>query len=63
MIHPYTYGDNKPKLWIHSKYVRNSRVWKSFRSRSSLDLNQPYIHLTIKSIIYHCGNEYSVRGE
>ena len=54
------YGNNKPKLWIHSKYERNSRVWKSFRSRSSLDLNQPYIHLTIKSIIDHCGNDFNI---
>ena len=28
---------------------------EGFHSRSSTDLNQPYIHLTIKSIINHCG--------
>ena len=54
------YGENKPKLWIHSKYEQNSRVWKSFMSRSSLDLNQPYIHLTIKSIIDHCGDDFNI---
>ena len=42
------YGYNRPKLWIHTKYEYNSRKWKSFGSRSSTDLNQPYIHLTIK---------------
>lgn len=54
------YGYNKPKLWIHTKYETNARKWKSFNSRNSTDLNQPYIHLTIKSIINHCGNDFNV---
>ena len=54
------YGYNKPKLWIHSKYEYNSRKWKSFMSRSSTDLNQPYLHLTVKTIINHCGNDFNV---
>jgi hypothetical protein len=54
------YGFNKPKLWIHSKYEINSRKWKSFQSRSSNDLNQPYLHLTIKTIINHCGEDFNV---
>jgi hypothetical protein len=54
------YGNNKPKIWIHSKYEYNSRVWKSFQSRSSTDLNQPYIHLTIKSIVDHCGDDFHI---
>lgn len=54
------YGFNKPKLWIHSKYEVNSRHWKSFQSRTSTDLNQPYLHLTIKTIINHCGNDFNI---
>jgi hypothetical protein len=54
------YGYNRPKLWIHSKYEYNSRKWKSFYSRSSYDLNQPYIYLTIKSIINHCGDDFNI---
>ena len=54
------YKDNKPKLWIHTKYEYNSRIWKSFFSRSSFDLNQPYIHLCIRSIIHHCGNDFNI---
>jgi len=54
------YGFNKPKIWIHSKYEMNARKWKSFHSRGSTDLNMPYIHLTIKSIINHCGNDFNV---
>ena len=54
------YGFNKPKLWIHSKYEVNSRHWKSFQSRTSTDLNQPYLHLTIKTIINHCGKDFNI---
>lgn len=54
------YGYNRPKLWIHSKYEQNSRKWKDFYSRNTTDLNQPYIHLTIKTIIDHCGDNFNV---
>ena len=50
----------KPKLWIHIDYAYNSRNWESFGSRSNFDLNQPYIHLTIKSIILHCGDDFEI---
>ena len=54
------YGYNKPKLWIHTTYEVNSRQWKSFYSRNTTDLNQPYIHLTVKTMINHCGNDFNV---
>jgi len=54
------YGMNRPKLWIHSTYEKNARQWKDFYSRNSTDLNQPYIHLTIKSIINHCGADFNI---
>lgn len=50
----------KPKLWIHTTYDINARQWKSFYSRNSTDLNQPYIHLTIQSIVQHCGDHFHV---
>ena len=53
-------GYNKPKIWIHSKYEVNSRKWKDFYSRNTTDLNQPYIHLTIKTIINHCGDDFHI---
>jgi hypothetical protein len=53
-------GYKKPKIWIHTKYEYNSRLWSSFHGRSSYDLNQPYIHLTIKSIIDQCGDDFQV---
>jgi hypothetical protein len=54
------YGYNRPKIWIHSKYEINARKWKDFQSRNSTDLNQPYIHQTIKTIINHCGNDFNI---
>jgi len=54
------YGYNRPKLWIHTKYELNARKWKSFQSRGTTDLNQPYLHLTIKTIINHCGQDFNV---
>ena len=45
------YGNNRPKLWIHTKYELNARRWKDFSSRNSKDRNQDYLHLTIKTII------------
>lgn len=50
----------RPKLWIHITYDRNARKWASFGSRSSTNLNQPYLHLTVKSIIQHCGNDFHI---
>jgi hypothetical protein len=54
------YGYNKPKLWIHTKYDINARKWRDFYSRNTTDLNQPYIHLTIKSIINHCADDFHI---
>ena len=54
------YGYNRPKLWIHSKYEINARKWKDFQSRNTTDLNQPYLYLTIQTIINHCGDDFHV---
>ena len=45
-------GDGKkPIIWIPINYEYNARNWLSFGSRSSFELNQPYLDLTVKSII------------
>lgn len=53
-------GTKKPILWIHVPYEYNSRNWSSFGSRSSLDLNQPYLHLTVKTIIKNCDESFKI---
>lgn len=49
-----------PILWIHNDYNVNARNWSSFFSRNTVDLNQPYVLLTIKSIIDKCGGSFNV---
>jgi len=50
----------KPILWIHVPYEYNSRRWLSFGSRSSFDLNQPYLYLTVRSIIKYCDESFTI---
>jgi hypothetical protein len=50
----------KPILWIHVPYEYNSRHWLSFGSRSSFDLNQPYLYLTVRSIIKQCDKSFTI---
>jgi len=50
----------KPILWIHVPYEYNSRNWLNFGSRSSFDLNQPYLYLTFRSIIKYCDKSFTI---
>ena len=66
MIRNYLLNDNdlaeikKPILWIHIPYEYNARNWMSFGSRSSFELNQPYLYLCVKSIIEHCKDSFHI---
>jgi hypothetical protein len=50
----------KPILWIHVPHEYNSRNWLSFGSRNSFDLNQPYLYLTVRSIIKQCEDSFTI---
>lgn len=50
----------KPIIWIHIPYEYNSRDWSSFGSRSSTNLNQPYLYLTVKTIIKNCDESFKI---
>ena len=50
----------KPILWVHVPYEYNSRNWLSFGSRSSFDLNQPYLYLTMRSILANCDDSFTI---
>jgi len=52
--------NKKPIMWIHIPFEYNSRRWLDFGSRSSFDLNQPYLHLTVRSIIKHCDQSFKI---
>jgi hypothetical protein len=57
LIHKFLANDDnkmdrkKPFMWVHVEYDINQRSWKNFGSRNTTDLNQPYLYLTIRSII------------
>ena len=67
LIQKYLLGEDEnletskvPILWIYVPYEYNSRNWINFYSRSSFDLNQPYLYLTLKSIINQCKNSFKI---
>jgi hypothetical protein len=61
LLNTKTLGKSKkPILWIHVPYEYNSRNWQSFGSRSSYELNQPYLYLTVRSIIKHCDDSFTI---
>lgn len=52
--------DGKPILWIYIPYEYNARQWSNFNSRSSVELNQPYLYLTVSSIISKCDQSFKI---
>jgi hypothetical protein len=50
----------KPFLWIFIDYEVNARNWSSWGSRNTTNLNQPYMYLTIRSIVEQCGKSFNV---
>ena len=52
--------NKKPLLWVHIPYEYNTRNWLDFNSRKSLELNQPYLYLTIQSIIEKCDQSFNI---
>lgn len=50
----------KPILWLHVPHEYNSRDWLSFGSRSSFEVNQPYLYLTVRSIIKNCDQSFHI---
>jgi len=54
------FSPQKPILWIHNSYKINARNWKSFGSRNTKELNQPYLYLCVKSIIKHCAQSFNI---
>uniref|UniRef100_A0A6C0KMU6 Uncharacterized protein n=1 Tax=viral metagenome TaxID=1070528 RepID=A0A6C0KMU6_9ZZZZ len=53
-------NSKKPIMWIYIPYEYNARDWISFGSRSSCELNQPYLYLTVKSILKNCDNSFKI---
>ena len=66
LIHKFLANDDnkmdrsKPFMWVHVEYDVNERWWKNFGSRNTTNLNQPYLYLTIRSIIEKCGDSFNI---
>jgi len=60
LLNDSSLAKQKPILWIHNTYDINSRDWQNFYSRSSTDLNQPYLMLVIKTIVDKNGEECNI---
>jgi len=52
--------NKKPILWVHIPYESNSRKWLDFNSRKTMELNQPYLYLTVQSIIKNCEDSFNI---
>lgn len=52
--------DSQPVLWIYYPTEYNSRKWENFYSRSSTNLNQPYLELTMQTIFKHCNKSFRI---
>ncbi len=52
-------ASKKPIIWIHVQNEVNARNWL-VSTGNTRGLNQPYLHLTIGSIIKHCGGSFNV---
>jgi hypothetical protein len=50
----------KPFIWIHITYDWNSRQWENFYSRMTMNLNQDYLYLTLRSIIEKYSDDFHI---
>jgi hypothetical protein len=51
---------HKPTIWVHLDYERNSRNWGSFYTRSSNDINFPFIYCALSTIVRNCSTEFNI---
>lgn len=49
-----------PKLWMYVHHAKNARVWNSFGSPNSYDVNQPYMNLCISTTVNYCGVDFDI---
>ena len=52
--------EQRPLVWVYIPREINARHWLSFYSRNTRDLNQPYLMLTLHSIIRQVGDSARV---
>lgn len=60
LLNDSSFGNNKPKLWIHSKYMNKSKVFKPNDTPCSTELEHPYINITVETIVEKCHNDFNI---
>ena len=61
LLNDMTLGkNNKPMLWVYIPYELNARKWDDFQSRNTMGLNQPYLYLTMKTIVEKCDESFNI---
>jgi hypothetical protein len=50
----------RPILWIFIDYNYNAMNWSSFSSRSSNNMNVPFVNMTVESIINKCCESFNI---
>ena len=50
----------RPILWIFIDYKYNAMRWSSFASRSSNNMNVPFVNMTVESIINKCCESFNI---
>lgn len=50
----------KPNLWVHMPIEKNERSWDSFYSRSTTNVNKPYVQICIESIIKYNSDDFNI---
>ena len=53
-------SDERDIIWIHIDESINARKWLHWGSRNTSSVNQPYIHLTLQSIIEKANGNFKV---
>lgn len=54
------YEEHRPILWIHVQGEKNARNWLNFGSRTSTQMNQPYLLGTLQTIIHQATGDFNV---
>lgn len=60
LLNDSSFGNNKPKLWIHSKYMNKSKVCKVNDTPCDTELEHPYISIAVETIVNQCHHDFNI---
>lgn len=57
LLNDSSFGNNKPKLWIHSKYMRVCKIKDNY---SPTEIEHPYISIIVEIMVEKCHNDFNI---